>query len=528
MINKKFQVWLPLLFSLSMIVGMYFGYYMRDNMPGKSFFSTEKRRPIQEIMDLVQTKYVDEVSLDSVADAGIQAMLNKLDPHSVFIPADDLQEINEDIDGKFFGIGVEFSIINDTLNVVNVLKDGPSQNAGVEVGDKFINVNDSLIAGNKIDNEKARKLLRGDFNTKVDIRILRNNQSKLLSVTRGVIPLKSVDAAYMIDATVGYIRLNKFSVTTYKEFMTALTDLNKKGLQKLILDLRDNGGGVLDEAIEIADEFLEGDKLITYTEGKHLPKKEYRCRRQGQFEKGALVVLADENTASASEVLLGALQDWDRATIIGRRTFGKGLVQDQYDLSDGSALRLTVARYYTPIGRSIQRSYKNGEKAYYDEVSNRFKDGKTQYADSVKNDTSKVFKTKNGKKVYASGGITPDYFVALDTNGFTKNTALIYSKGTINNFTYQYYLQNKTQLLAYKNSKEFSTNFLLSDANWKQFVAFAAKDSVNLNNTTIKEKDKLKNVIKATFARQLWHNDGYFEVMNLSDLEVKKALEVLK
>ena len=528
MINKKLQVWLPLLFSLIMIVGMYVGYYMRDNMPGKNFFSREKRRPIQEIMDLVQSKYVDEVSLDSVADAGIQAMLNKLDPHSVFIPAEDLQEINEDIDGKFFGIGVEFTIINDTLNVVNVLKDGPSQKAGVEVGDKFINVNDSLIAGNKIDNEKARKLLRGDFNTKVDIRILRNNQSKLLSVTRGVIPLKSVDAAYMIDASVGYIRLNKFSVTTYKEFMTALTDLNKKGLQKLILDLRDNGGGVLDEAIEIADEFLEGDKLITYTEGKHLPKKEYRCRRQGQFEKGALVVLADENTASASEVLLGALQDWDRATIVGRRTFGKGLVQDQYDLSDGSALRLTVARYYTPIGRSIQRSYKNGEKAYYDEVSNRFKDGETQFADSVKNDTSKVFKTKNGKKVYASGGITPDYFVALDTSGFTKNTALIYNKGTINNFIYQYYLQNKTQLLTYKNSKEFSTNFLFSDANWKQFIAFAAKDSVNLNSTTIKEKNNLSNVLKATLARQLWRNDGYFEVMNLSDLEVKKALEVLK
>jgi len=528
MINKKLQVWLPLLFSLIMIVGMYVGYYMRDNMPGKNFFSREKRRPIQEIMDLVQSKYVDEVSLDSVADAGIQAMLNKLDPHSVFIPAEDLQEINEDIDGKFFGIGVEFTIINDTLNVVNVLKDGPSQKAGVEVGDKFINVNDSLIAGNKIDNEKARKLLRGDFNTKVDISILRNNQSKVLSITRGIIPLKSVDAAYMIDATVGYIRLNKFSVTTYKEFMIALTDLNKKGLQKLILDLRDNGGGVLDEAIEIADELLEGDKLITYTVGKHLPKKEYRCRRQGQFEKGALVVLADENTASASEVLLGALQDWDRATIVGRRTFGKGLVQDQYDLSDGSALRLTVARYYTPIGRSIQRSYKNGEKAYYDEVSNRFKDGETQFADSVKNDTSKVFKTKNGKKVYASGGITPDYFVALDTSGFTKNTALIYNKGTINNFTYHYYLQNKTQLLAYKNSKEFSTNFLFSDANWKQFVAFAAKDSVNLNSTTIKEKNNLSNVLKATLARQLWRNDGYFEVMNLSDLEVKKALEVLK
>lgn len=528
MITKKLQVWLPLLFSITMIVGLFLGYKMRDNMPGKGFFSTEKRRPIQEIMDLVQSKYVDEVNVDSVADAGIQAMLNKLDPHSVFIPAEDLQGINEDIEGKFYGIGIEFNVINDTLNVVQVLKDGPSQKAGMEVGDKFIKVDDSLIAGKKMDADKARKLLRGNLNTKVNIAILRNNQPKTITVTRGVIPLKSVDAAYMIDATVGYIRLNKFSVTTYKEFMTALTDLNKKGLQKLVLDLRDNGGGVLDEAIEIADEFLDGDKLITYTEGKHLPKKEYRCRRQGQFEKGALVVLADENTASASEVLLGALQDWDRATIVGRRTFGKGLVQDQYDLSDGSALRLTIARYYTPIGRSIQRSYKNGEKAYYDEVSNRFKDGETQFADSTKNDTSKVYKTKNGKKVYGAGGITPDYFVALDTTGFTKNTAHIYSKGIINDFTYQYYLQNKTQLVAYKNVKEFSTNFLLTDANWKQFVALAAKDSISLQNTTVKEKDNLTKAIKASLARQLWRNDGYFEIMNLNDVEVKKALEVLK
>jgi carboxyl-terminal processing protease len=528
MINKKVQIWLPLLFSLTMIVGMYLGYYMRDNMPGKKFFSREKRRPVQEIMELVQTKYVDDVNMDSVADAGIQAMLNKLDPHTVFIPAEDLQEVNEDIDGKFFGIGIEFNIINDTLNVVQVLKDGPSQKAGMEVGDKFIKVDDSLVAGKRIDSDKARKLLRGDLNTKVVIAVLRNSVAKTITVTRGVIPLKSVDAAYMIDATVGYIRLNKFSVTTYKEFMTALTDLNKKGLQKLVLDLRDNGGGVLDEAIEIADEFLEGDKLITYTEGKHLPKKEYRCRRQGQFEKGALVVLADENTASASEVLLGALQDWDRATIVGRRTFGKGLVQDQYDLSDGSALRLTIARYYTPIGRSIQRSYKNGEKAYYDEVSNRFKDGETQFADSTKNDTSKVYKTKNGKKVYGGGGITPDYFVALDTTGFTKNTAIVYGKGIINDFTYQYYLQNKTQLLAYKNVKEFSANFTLTDANWKQFVALAAKDSINLQTTTAKEKENLTKVIKATLARQLWRNDGYFEMLNLNDVEVKKALEVLR
>ena len=525
--NKKIQVWLPLLFSVTMIIGMFLGYKMRDNMPGKSFFFAEKRRPIQEIMDLIKNRYVDDVKMDSLADTAIQAMLNKLDPHSVFIPAEELQQVNEDLAGKFFGIGIEFNIFDDTLNVINVLKDGPGFKAGLLTGDKFIKVGDSLIAGTKTDADVFRKLLRGDRGTKVTITYLRNHEQKQATITRDAIPLSSVDASYMIGNGTGYIRLNKFSSQTYREFMESLEALKKAGLQKLILDLRGNGGGILDEAVEIADEFLEGDKLITYTEGKHVDKKEYRCRRNGQFEKGPLIVLADEGTASASEILIGALQYWDRATIIGRRSFGKGLVQEQFDLSDKSALRLTIARYYTPIGRSIQRPYTNGEKAYYDEINNRYHDGETQNADSVKNDTSKVYKTKGGKTVYGRGGITPDYFIALDTSGFSKNSAMIYAKGTIGNFAYNFYLQNIAQLKTYKTPADFIKGFPFTEDNWKQFVLAAAKDSVNISIVSLKEKTDITNRIRSTIARQLWRNEGFFEVMNTADETIKKSLEIL-
>jgi carboxyl-terminal processing protease len=326
---------------------------------------------------------------------------------------------------------------------------------------------------------------------------------------------------------VGYIKLNKFSQQTYHEFMDALLELKKQGLKKLILDLRGNGGGVLDEAVEIADEFLPGDKLITYTEGKNVPKKEYRCRREGQFETGALVVLADEGTASASEILIGALQDWDRASIVGRRSFGKGLVQEQFELSDNSALRLTIARYYTPVGRSIQRPYTNGGKAYYEEINNRFKDGEMQTADSVKNDKSKMYKTKGGKTVYGGGGITPDYFVALDTAGYGLNTARLYAKGVVSTFAYKYYLQNAAQLKTYKTPYEFIKNFLFTDDNWKQFVNTAAKDSINLNSIAAKEKTDLMYRIRSSIARQIWRSEGMVEVLNTNDEAVKKALEVL-
>ena len=331
----------------------------------------------------------------------------------------------------------------------------------------------------------------------------------------------------MMGNGAGYIRINKFSTQTYREFMKALESLKKQGLQKLVLDLRGNGGGVLEEATEIADEFLDGEKLITYTEGKHIVRKEYRCRRTGQFETGQLIVLADEGTASASEVLIGALQDWDRATIIGRRTFGKGLVQEQFDLSDRSALRLTIARYYTPIGRSIQRSYAKGDKAYFDEVSSRYYDGQTQTFDSVKNDKSKTYKTMAGKTVYGGGGISPDHFIAMDTSIYNVNTARIFAKGTIGSFAYRYYLQNRESLGNYKNPGDFINRFIFSDENWNQFIAASAKDSVMLNLTTLKEKTMLINHIRSYIARQIWRSEGYFELLNTTDDAFKKAKEMV-
>ena len=519
---------MPLLFSVTMIVGMFFGYKMRDGMPGKSFFFAEKRRPVQEIMDLIKNRYVDDVEIEKLADTAIQAMLSKLDPHSVFIPADELQAVNEDLAGKFFGIGIEFNIFNDTLNVISVLKDGPAYKAGLVTGDKFMKIDDSLVAGNKTDADDYRKMLRGERGTEVTITYLRNSQKKQAVITRDAIPLISVDASYMMTKEIGYIRLNKFSSVTYREFMEALQPLKKAGLQKLILDLRGNGGGVLDQATEIADEFLEGDKLITYTEGKHVDKKEYRCRRAGQFEKGTLVVLADEGTASASEILIGALQDWDRATIIGRRTFGKGLVQEQFDLSDKSALRLTVARYYTPLGRSIQRSYSNGGKAYYDEITNRYHDTAAVFFDSVKNNSGKVYKTKGGKIVYAKGGIAPDHFIALDTSGFNKNSAIMYTKSTISGFAYNFYLQNQVLLRSFKTPNDFIKGFTLSEEDWKRFTEAAARDSVYINTASAKERSSLTNQIKSSIARQVWRTEGYFEVMNTSDEAIKKALEIME
>ncbi|MBI3884064.1 MAG: PDZ domain-containing protein, partial [Sphingobacteriales bacterium] len=322
--NKKLQVWLPLLFSITMIAGIYFGYSMRENMPNRTFFSLNKTHPIDEIMNLIEHQYVDEVKMAPLSDTAIIAMLSRLDPHSVFIPAEELQGVNEDLAGKFYGIGIEFNIFNDTIHVMSVLPDGPSFKAGILTGDKIIQVNDSIIAGKKITADGVRKLLRGDLDSKVTITIARNGKRRQYTIARDMIPVSSVDASYIIQDSTGYIRLNKFSQTTYREFMKALESLQKQGMKKLILDLRGNGGGVLDEATSIADEFLDGDRLITYTEGKHMPKKEYRCKRPGLFEEGELVVLADEGSASASEVLMGALQDWDRATIIGRRTFGKG------------------------------------------------------------------------------------------------------------------------------------------------------------------------------------------------------------
>lgn len=526
--NKKIQVWLPLLFSITMIVGMYFGYKMRDALPGKSFFYMQKTRPIQEVLDLVQSKYVDEVNTDALADTAIEAMLSKLDPHSVFIPSEQLDRVNEDMAGSFYGVGIEYTFFNDTINVTNVLKDGPGYKSGILTGDKILTVGDSAVSGRKIKLDELRKLFRGNKDSKLPVMVLRDAVQKKFIISRDIIPVSSVDASYMIGNDIGYIRLNKFSLVTYREFMTALDTLHGRGLKKLILDLRGNGGGIVDQATAIADEFLSGDKLITYTVGKHMPKKDYRCQKEGMFEKEPLVVLTDEGTASASEILTGALQDWDRATVIGRRSYGKGLVQEQYDLSDGSALRLTIARYYTPVGRSIQRPYNNGQAAYFEEVGQRFHNGQVFSADSFKTDPKNIFTTLiNKKTVYGGGGIMPDIFVPYDTSAFDVTSARIYTKNILGDFAYHYYLRNKTQLDNYKTSTSFAAAFVLTDNDWNDFVQEAAKDSIPLNNISLKERSDLSNRIRSSIARQLWRTQGFYETSNINDEVVKKAVEFL-
>lgn len=526
--KKKLQVWLPLLLSICMVAGMFVGYRIKGNMPDTGVFFINKERPVQEVLDLISRKYVDKENVDSLGASAIQTILSQLDPHSVYIPAQELKQVNEDLEGQFFGIGIEFNIINDTINVVNVLDRGPSQKAGLLIGDQILKVDDSVVSGSHITAKKLRQLIGGDAGEKVTITILREGKQTPITITRGPVPLYSLDAAYMIADTVGYIRLNKFSETTYKEFMNSLEKLQKQGMKSLILDLRDNGGGILTQATNIADEFLDDNKLITYTEGAHSPKKEYRCDKDGEFETGKLIVLVNEGTASASEILSGALQDWNRATIVGRRTFGKGLVQEQYQLSDGAGLRLTVARYFTPLGRSIQKSYEKGIEAYEHDLIDRFKDGEMTSADSIKHTDEKKYTTADGKVLYGGGGITPDVFVPFDTTSIEKNVMTILMNGTLNKFVYLNFLKHQKQFKEYTSPKIFDDKYVADEATLNDLKLYAEKDSVNLNLKNPKEKALLQKQIKTQTAREIWNTEGFYEVNNNYDATIKKALELMK
>ena len=525
---KKLQIALPVLFALVMILGMSIGYKLRENIPAqRSLFGTSKRSSIQEVLDLIRLKYVDRINTDSLVENGIEAMLADLDPHSVYIPSKHLAEINEDLQGNFEGIGVEFQIIRDTVHVVNVLPGGPSEKAGLAIGDQFIKVGDSIVAGN-IDADRIKSLLRGPGNSQVKVTMLRDYKPFTATITRGTIPLYSVDATYMVDETTGYIHLNKFSGTTYEEFMRSLEDLQGQGMQSLIFDLRDNGGGILGEAVDIIDEFLDGEKMIVYTEGAAQPKYEYKSKRPGLFEKGRLVLLVDENSASASEVVAGALQDWDRATIVGRRTFGKGLVQEQYQLSDGSALRLTVARYFTPTGRSIQKSYANGREQYHDELRERYNKGELLSEDSISSLNGKAFKTKGGRTVYGGGGIVPDVFVPFDTTGFKSDITPLFIDQDFGKFIYSYYKENKQTLSQYKTPEDFADRFNQEDHAYLRLQQYIKNNNIRIPELPENDIAELKKRIKTWLARQIWRMDGYYEVNNRFDKTFLQGLEEVK
>lgn len=522
--SKKLQVWLPVLFALVMIAGMMIGFKLREKT--SQLFSLKGKDEVQEVMDLVRSRYVDHVNSDSLKDAAIDEILSRLDPHSVYLPAEKVEMETEDLMGNFKGIGVEFQQLDDTVNVISVIKDGPAEKAGVQVGDKMLRANDTVSLIKK-QPDQVRKVLRGAEGSKVTVTVLRGNTEKKLTISRGTIPLPSLDAAYMIAPKTGFIHLSKFSETTYEEFMEAMERLKKQGMDKLILDIRGNGGGLLNEAVQIADEFLDDEKLIVYTQGSHVPKSEFKAKREGLFEQGKLVLLVDETSASASEVLAGALQDWDRATIIGRRTFGKGLVQEQYQLSDGGALRLTVARYYSPLGRNIQKPYTGGKQKYYEDFYKRYTTGELVYGDTIA-PVGKAFKTPGGRTVYGGGGITPDIFVGVDSGKMDKNIAALYNKGTLQNFVYRYYVNNLPVFGQYKDPATFYRQYTFGEAQWAALTAYAAKDSVYLATVPAKDKAETMERMRTMMARQIWRHEGYYEVNNQTDKAVKKALEVLK
>jgi carboxyl-terminal processing protease len=525
--NKKLQVWLPLLFSIVMIAGMFFGYRLNGGGKGKGFFKTSKPTSIQEAVDLIRLKYVDPVNLDSLQTGAIQEMMKELDPHSVYFPPVELKAANEDLAGNFEGIGVEFNIFNDTVNVVYVMPEGPSEKAGLQIGDKIIRADDSSLTAPNISTTKIREHIRGQKGSVATLTILRNGQLKIVKVTRESIPVFSVDAAYMIDDSTGYIKLNKFTETSYEEVMKALEDLQKKGLKNLIFDLRDNGGGYMNEAVDIADEFLDQDKLIVYTEGINSKKREYRCKRPGLFETGKLCVLVNELSASASEVLAGALQDWCRAKIIGRRTFGKGLVQEQYDLSDGSAIRLTVARYYTPAGRSIQRPYDKGKKVYMDEIWERYQNGEAMYADSNKIQKGEAFATTCGDTLYGGGGIMPNVFVPIDTASYPMGIDRLVANGSFNNFVYLYYLRNRNQIDKYASVSDYIKKFD-RDQLWKEFIGYIGKEAIHLDSINGQQKDRLQTRLEASLSKFRWRNNGLYEVLNKEDNVITRALGQMK
>lgn len=531
--RPRFYIYLPVFFALVLILGIFIGRTLNLNS-AQSLLSTGSGQPygkIDEILRYVDEQYVDTVQPEKLVDKTIIAMLQNLDPHSAYITKDELSDMNEPLQGNFEGIGVEFNIVDDTIRVIDAIAGGPAEAVGVQAGDRIISVDGQKVAGIKITNKDVMTKLKGKGGTKVRVSVIRKGNKKQLefTITRGTIPIHSVDVSYMVSPGTGYIKVSRFAATTYDEYKEAFAELKQQGMEKLIIDLRGNGGGYLNTAVEIADEFLTDGKGIVYTEGKARPRKDYKASAEGKFENGKLIVLIDDGSASASEILAGALQDNDRATIIGRRSFGKGLVQEQSEFTDGSAIRLTIARYYTPTGRSIQKPYSEGVEAYYDEEFHRFESGELQSADSIKISDSLKYKTPGGKIVYGGGGITPDIFVGIDTSGRSRYLSEVVYNGLVNDFAFDYADKERLRLKNYKNVDNYKHSFVVTDQIISEFVTYAEKNGVKRNESQLNaSREVLKNQLKALIARNIWNNAGFYPVIGMQDNILKKAIELMK
>ncbi|NDV80644.1 S41 family peptidase [Bacteroides sp. 51] len=510
---------------------------------------TPASRKLQMAEFAITNLYVDQVDEDKLVEGAIINMLTQLDPHSVYSDAEEVKKMNEPLVGNFEGIGVQFNMIEDTLFVIQPVSNGPSEKVGILAGDRIVAVNDTAIAGVKMSTEEIMSRLRGPKDSKVNLSIVRRGvvDPIVFTVKRDKIPIYSLDASYIIQPKTGYIRVNRFGATTAEEFKKSLSDLQKKGMKDLILDLQGNGGGYLNAAIDMANEFLGPKELIVYTEGRNSQRSEFFAKGNGAFRKGRVVVLVDEYSASASEIVSGAIQDWDRGVIVGRRTFGKGLVQRPIDLPDGSMIRLTVARYYTPAGRSIQKPYNSGLTAgspragagasgavnideYNHDLINRYNRGEMISADSIHFPDSLICKTKQlGRTVYGGGGIMPDNFVPIDTTLYTDYHRQLAAKGVILKTTMRYVEKNREKLLReYKQFERYNANFEVGEDLLGSLLQIAGDEKIEFNEEQYTRALKLvKPQLKALIARDLWDMTEYFQVINTTNESVVRALEIL-
>ena len=515
----------PLLIAFALVLGIFIG----SKFASKSTIDLDRK--INNILGIVADEYVESVNMDSLVELAIPDIIAQLDPHSVYISAKDYEQANEELNGNFCGIGISFQVMEDTINVIEVIPGGPSEKVGIANGDKIISVDGKNFTGEKINPNLVKEQLRGPKNSVVKLGLKRATSAPTLyfTVTRGDIPIKSVDAAYMIDKNTGYVKVNQFGRNTYDEFVAALSVLKNEGAKRYIVDLRGNGGGYMEIAVAMANEFLPKDNLIVSTKGRYKKNDtSVYSDGNGSYQDAEIVVLINEFSASASEIFAGAMQDNDRGLVIGARSFGKGLVQREFKLSDNSAIRLTIARYYTPTGRCIQKDYKLGQAAYERELINRFNNGELDYRDSIKVDKSKMYKTPHGRIVYGGGGIIPDIFVPRDTVGFTSYYYAVVNAGLIQNYVLKYVAAHKAK---FKNVKDYKDVIRLLDDNTQllnDFVNFAAKHDVPARWYYINQsRDLLLNDLKAFVARDLLGQKAFYPIYNRNDKTIEAALKAL-
>ena len=530
--TSKTKVYIPIIMAISIVIGIFIG---NKIIPTKttSFHSTlnlNNSGKISSILRLIEENYVDKISIDSLEEIAIPFLLEKLDPHTSYLPPKINDEAHESLSGNFEGIGVQFNIQEDTIMIVNTISGGPSEKVGVLAGDRIVTINDSLFAGVGITNDEVMKQLKGQKGTKVNIGVKRKGISELIDfeITRDRIPIFSVDVSYMLNEESGYIKISRFAGTTYSEFMEAAVKLKKAGMTKMVLDLRDNGGGYLDAAVNIVDEFLPKGKMIVYTEGDFRERMEYVSTDNGILLDVELIVLINSWSASASEIVSGAIQDNDRGTIIGRRSFGKGLVQEEFGFPDRSGIRITTARYYTPVGRSIQKSYENGAESYFSDIYHRAALGELANADSTDFPDSLKYYTPEGKTVYGGGGIMPDVFVPVDTTSYTEYYRKLTSKGLIYRFALTYADNNREQLNKLEDVNDIN-DYLEKQNVIKQFVDYAINEGViSTKKDYTLSRLVIKTRLKAFIARNVIDNEGYFPIIKAIDYDLKEAIESFK